>query len=249
MKRIFTTLKSKWPEYLLEILVLIVGIYGAFALESWNEDRKSASETQRILLDLKEEFLDNKANVQKNITQNKKVISANYQAMDMLREGTRITENAQFDSLLNIINNFGSFDPQSGVSNEIINGGKLSLITNTALKKKITGWSSLIYNAQENYGYRDSHWVLVLGPYLAKYTNLVNVDRYVNYSFWSTEGYKSTRKAVTPLKISTKFRPAEFENLLYIHKMNSDFIVISEMEIEKYIDKTLDLINKNLAEL
>jgi hypothetical protein len=56
MKRILQTLSQKWPEYLLEILVLIIGIYGAFALDNWNDERKESRETSKFLLALKYEL-------------------------------------------------------------------------------------------------------------------------------------------------------------------------------------------------
>lgn len=56
MKKIIETLKKKWAEYLLEIIVITFGILLAFGLNNWNEGRKNDKLQKEYLTRLVQDF-------------------------------------------------------------------------------------------------------------------------------------------------------------------------------------------------
>lgn len=67
MKRILSTLKEKWPEYFLEILVLIIGIYGAFELANYGENKNRKRAELEILKGCKTELVTDLAEINFNM--------------------------------------------------------------------------------------------------------------------------------------------------------------------------------------
>ena len=98
MKKILETLRSKWVEYLLEIIVIVIGILGAYALNNWNEGRKDRVRQESYLKSLKGDFSKDTLEI-RNILK--------YQIQDSLMismyQEKLTDENASLDDLVRIM--------------------------------------------------------------------------------------------------------------------------------------------------
>ena len=149
MKRIFNTLKEKWPEYILEILVLIIGIYGAFALDNWNNEREERRKEINYLNQINKEFKKNKEQFNYVLTSNKKSLESCYA---FLQEFDKDKPNP--DSVLhhwNSLINTWIFNPSQSSIESLVNSSSLDIIQNEQLKLLLLSWSDLIldYNEEE----------------------------------------------------------------------------------------------------
>ena len=137
MKTIFSTLREHWARYLLEAIVITFSIIGAFVLDNWKERRQDLKEEQVILKGLREEFQENLQEVSRNIALNESVISSVYDMIDLIRGKDWYKDPDRVDSLVARVYSFGTFDAQTGYTDELISAGKLSLLRDEKLKKQL----------------------------------------------------------------------------------------------------------------
>lgn len=82
MKKLLDHLCQDWYKYLLEILVITIGILGAFALNNWNDQRKQAAFEREVLIQIKvnlqndkERLIDIKQNFDLAVSATNKILT------------------------------------------------------------------------------------------------------------------------------------------------------------------------------
>lgn len=137
MKRILTILAEKWPEYLLEILVITIGILGAYALNNWNEGRKNKQLEHNIYENLYSNLKTDSVKLIRILGH----INASIEAQETIIQNDHnyVKECCDPEKILaDLYDGSFSFFPKYGVYNQIVSDGQLPIIRNEKISNKLT---------------------------------------------------------------------------------------------------------------
>jgi len=145
--------ENKFSKYLLyaigEIILVVIGILIALQINNWNTNRNNRIQEQEILQQLKEEYLDNKEQLQSKIEVRNKMNAAAFKLIQFTDRPKDKINVDSFNFLLLQTLYRPTFDPALGVTNELINAGKLYLIKNDDLRKSVSDWSGKYFSELE----------------------------------------------------------------------------------------------------
>ena len=180
--------KNNIKKYLLyatgEILLVVIGILLALQINNWNENQRKLKEEQAIINNLKVELTQNLKQL------SNKTISTNYNidALTLLikkmNTNAFVNESDSLGLMLSRITSPLTYDPFDGVMKDIVNSGKINLITNETLRLSITSWESNLTEAKEIERFIEQLNFSDLRPYLL---DKVSARNYYSSQFESSE--------------------------------------------------------------
>jgi len=138
-----------------EVVLVVAGILIALQVNNWNELKKQEKEEKKILLSLHNEISSSILNCELVIKKRREVLNAGKEILKYTSPNGIWKSQYKLDSLIFYITNSGwRHVPQEGVLNEIINSGKLSLISENRLRTQISSlpraYSQMIENDRIN---------------------------------------------------------------------------------------------------
>ncbi len=254
--------KNKVSQYLLyaigEILLIVIGILLAVQVNDWNTDRNEQREEQQLLRQLRTEFEANRGQIKDKIFLHNQIVSSGISVLAII--DTR-ENNQPMDSIYGHLGwtlTAPTFDPSLGVTNDLINSGKLYLIRNDNLRHLISGWSGDIDFATEEekiwLKIRDEFYV----PYIKETLSFRNVLHAIENEDSNSRdimnfgrSYISTKTGPSRLDTASEKVFTEQELLTmedHIAELtNLNQISITQMtELEKVADSILELIDKEI---
>jgi hypothetical protein len=141
MKRIFSILKQKWPEYILEILVITIGILGAFALNNWNEHNKAKTLEKEYITRLIEDLTKDRVRIvqEKKDTQLRSEVTM-YIYYIITSDQPVVEDTSYFVVGIQMIGRTNRPKINDATFEDLISSGNASIIQNKALFNEIRSY-------------------------------------------------------------------------------------------------------------
>lgn len=171
MKRILNTISQKWPEYLLEILVITIGILGAFGLNNWNEFRKTSLREADILEEINYEFKENLEEYYQTKKNHQQAAENGQWLLNHYPYFDTISSDSIASRIWGIIGPV-TFEPSESTIEALISTQSFNIIKNKELRMHLIKWKDALKDHQKFERYGQTFTVDIMIPYLARYLDL-----------------------------------------------------------------------------
>lgn len=248
MIRLFTNMRqtllteSKFSKYLLyalgEIILVVIGILIALQINNWNEIQKQQQEEQVIQKNILKDLEKDKIGLNKIISIRKST-AASAKVMASYYEGVKIEKLSDYYFHWTNVLYWQFHHPRNITFEELVNSGKVSLISNPEIKELLLDMNA---SYQELFEVRrhmyDDYSIYLYQPYSSIIDYGVGIEVWENPNTTITLSNAQVQVALKTTAIKNGFTLAQFNNLL-LNELNSKILEQVETTI-KLIQKEID---------
>lgn len=239
-----------------EIILVVIGILIALQINNWNQQSQNRKQEQQLLQQLLIEYNSNLHQINAKIFLRNEGINS---AIKLLSYRSLDNQEIQYDSVnrhLSRLINRPTFDPELGVSTELINSGKLYILSNAELRNKISAFPSSLSELREEE-------IVILNlveerftPFLIEHYQVGGVmsefldDEQIRKMVTITESSKgkSVKDLFPPSDANALLTHPDFEDYISILISNTTYTNDQSAGVKLKIEEIISLLKKEITD-
>ena len=212
---------DNWSTVILELVLVVVGLFLAFQLDRWYESQRSKSDRQAHLVSLTENFTENETRLTSAISEGKQEMEAALTLRAEIRKDLPDLSVAELNQLISQTSLLPTFDAVDLAYKNLISDGMLADLPSSDLKKELAEFyaayelTKVIQNTQE------LQFVTIWQPYA-----LANLDYAAsNNKLGATRNFAVLRPYIDPDLVLEAMKTKQFENVIVIQWETAEDLV------------------------
>jgi len=212
---------DNWFTVILELVVVVVGLFLAFQLDRWYESQRSKSDLQTHLVSLTEDFTENETRLTSAISRGKQEMEAAITLRAEIRKDTPDLSVAELNQLISQTSLLPTFNAVDLAYRNLISDGTLADLPSSDLKKELAEFfaahelTKLIQNTQE------LQFVTIWQPYA-----LENLDYAAsNRKSGATRNFAVLQPYIDTDLVLKAMKTKQFENIIVIQWETAEDLV------------------------
>jgi len=216
---------GKYFKYAIgEIILVMIGILLALQVNNWNQQRITAEKEQLLLKSLREEFIENKSQLENVVSWHEKALASTQYVISQFPIDPKMINLDTLDERMKFWYRRYTFNPSQGVIRSLVNTSSFELITDTELRALLVSWEDVLTDYQED----------------EEMASKILMEQHVPEIF----SHSSRRLGLTDKRVNTDFLASyQFENI-FIHREMHLKTILGQQNDDGELDRIKSTIDR-----